>query len=51
LFIDKRECYLSGASFKDGGKNAGTVILQVVDAVPEMLRIYEALWNSAKIEL
>ena len=32
LFIDGAACYLSGASFKDGAKNAPAVLTQITDA-------------------
>jgi len=50
VFTDKANCYHSGASFKDGGKNAGTVISQITDAFKPMWDTYETLWNTAKVE-
>ena len=32
LFVDQAACYLSGASFKDGAKNAPAVLTQITDA-------------------
>jgi hypothetical protein len=50
VFLDQRECYQSGASFKDGAKNAPAGIVQIIDAFPAMLSTYEGIWNSAKVE-
>jgi hypothetical protein len=50
VFLDKRECYQSGASFKDGAKKAPAGIVQIVDAASAMLSTYEGIWNSAKVE-
>jgi len=32
LFVDRRQCYASGASFKDGAKNAPALLMQITDA-------------------
>ncbi|HEU5046446.1 MAG TPA: hypothetical protein VFT64_01235 [Rickettsiales bacterium] len=50
LFIDKGSCYLSGASFKDGAKNAGTIITQITDGFTSMWNTYDKLWSAANIE-
>lgn len=50
LFIDGSSCYHSGASFKDGGKNAGTVLSQITDAFGAMWETYEKLWQGAKVQ-
>jgi len=50
IFIDKNSCYQSGASFKDGAKQAPTTLTQITDAFAAMLQIYEALWNQGKVE-
>jgi hypothetical protein len=50
LFIDRTSCYLSGTSFKDGTKNAGTVITQVTDAFKAMWDTYDTLWAAAAKE-
>lgn len=47
LFVDRRECYFSGGSFKDGAKNAPALVAQISDAFSELLRIYEAIWVRA----
>jgi len=47
LFIDRAACYHSGASFKDGGVRAPTVINQIVDAFTAMQQTYESMWASA----
>lgn len=50
VFIDGAACYQSGTSFKDGAKNAATVLTQIVDAFAAVKQTYEALWQSAKAE-
>jgi hypothetical protein len=50
LFTDRSACYLSGASFKDGPKNAPAVITQIVDAFPAMWSTYDQIWNNSKAE-
>jgi hypothetical protein len=50
LFVDRAVCYLSGASFKDGAKNAAATLTQIVDAVQPMLDTYERLWGAGKVE-
>lgn len=47
VFIDGGKCYFSGASIKDGAKNAPTIISQIVDAFPTMRKTFEGLWASA----
>ena len=48
LFIDRAACYLSGASFKDGAKNAPTVLAQIRDAFEDMWNTYERKWNESQ---
>jgi hypothetical protein len=50
LFIDKRSCYQSGASFKDGAKNAPTTLTQITDAFQGVWDTYDAIWNMAETE-
>ena len=45
LFIDRAACYLSGASFKDGAKNATTVLAPITDAFQVMRDTYEQQWD------
>ena len=47
VIIDRQACYQSGASFKDGAKNAPALISQVTDAFTATSQIYEALWAAA----
>jgi hypothetical protein len=47
VFIDRASCYQSGASFKDGGRNAPTTLTQITDAFVPTLKVYEDLWNTA----
>ena len=48
LVIDARDVYQSGASFKDGARNAPTTINQIVDAAAELVRAHEANWAGAR---
>jgi hypothetical protein len=50
LFVDGTACYLSGASFKDGAKNAPAVLTQITDAFQSMWDTYDNLWKTAKTE-
>jgi hypothetical protein len=50
VFVDRAECYQSGASFKDGAKSAPTTLTQITDAFDAILKTYEAMWNTAKVE-
>jgi hypothetical protein len=50
LFIDRAACYLSGASFKDGAKNAPAVLTQIGDAFQAMWATYDGLWNKSSVE-
>jgi hypothetical protein len=49
VFVDRRECYQSGASFKDGAKTAPTTLTQIVDAFAEVHGVYETIWDSATL--
>jgi hypothetical protein len=51
LIVDKKACYQSGASFKDGAKKAPTTLTQITDAFPAVLRTYEDLWARANVHL
>ena len=50
VFVDRAACYLSGASFKDGAKNAPVLLTQITDAFQAMWNTYDATWNSSKVE-
>jgi hypothetical protein len=50
VFLDRRECFQSGASFKDGAKNAPSIIVQIIDVFQAMQRAYEDIWTNAKVE-
>jgi hypothetical protein len=50
LFVDRTECYQSGASFKDGARLAPTTLTQIIDAFEAMSQTYEAIWSGAKVE-
>jgi len=47
VFIDFKECYQSGASFKDGADKRLTTLTQITDVFPEVLAAYEKIWSSA----
>ena len=47
LFIDGAACYLSGASFKDGAKNAPAVLTEITDAFQAMRDTYEQQWSES----
>lgn len=47
LFVDSAACYQSGASFKDGAKNAPTTLTQITDAFAAVQATYEQLWSQA----
>jgi hypothetical protein len=49
VFIDRSECYQSGASFKDGAKKAPTTLTQIVDAFGAVFALYEQKWASATV--
>jgi hypothetical protein len=50
VFVDRNACYLSGASLKDGAKNAPAVLTQIADGFAPMLAAYEGLWTSGKVQ-
>ena len=50
VFIDQSACYQSGASFKDGAKNAPATFTQITDAFQAMWDTYERLWADAVVE-
>lgn len=50
VFVDRKECFQSGASFKDGAAKAPTTITQIRDAFDAMAQTYEALWNAGKVQ-
>lgn len=49
VFVDRKDCYQSGASFKDGARTAPTTLTQITDAFSAMLQTYEDLWIKAKV--
>lgn len=50
VLVDGAACYQSGASFKDGAKAAPTTLTQITDAFPVVLKTYEDLWSTGKVE-
>ncbi|MFQ6006340.1 MAG: hypothetical protein ACE5OQ_12645 [Woeseia sp.] len=51
VFIDESDCYQSGASFKDGAKNAPTTITQITDAFAAVFQTYQEIWRDAEVVL
>ena len=49
-FVDGTRCYQSGASFKDGAKQALTTLTQITDAFEAIFQAYQRMWDAAKIE-
>jgi hypothetical protein len=49
IFIDRKECYHSSASFQDGGKSSAALLSQVMDVFPDTQRIYETEWASSDV--
>lgn len=49
LIVDARDVYQSGASFKDGARNAPTSINQIVDVAADLIRAHEANWMAAHV--
>lgn len=49
LVIDGRDVYQSGASFKDGARNAPTSINQIVDVAADIIRAHETNWIAARV--
>jgi hypothetical protein len=50
LFVDRSAVHVSGASFKDGAKNAPALVSQITDAFPQLWSTYDGHWNAAKVE-
>jgi hypothetical protein len=48
VLVDGAQCYQSGASFKDGPRNADTAVTQIVDLFEEVKAGYERRWVEAK---
>lgn len=48
LFIDRRNCYQSGASFKDGARQSPTTLTQITDAFDAVYSIYDEKWKYSK---
>ncbi|MBF6025402.1 hypothetical protein [Lysobacter niastensis] len=49
LVVDARDVYQSGASFKDGARNAATSINQIVDVAADLIRAHDANWTAATV--
>ncbi len=46
IFVDGKVCYQSGASFRDGARNAPTTITQITDAFAAVSATYETMWAN-----
>lgn len=49
LIVDGKSCYQSGASFKDGAKNAPTALIEITDVFQAVKDAYDRIWNEATI--
>lgn len=49
LVVDGARVWQSGASFKDGPKNAATSINEIIDTAVPLIRALEGSWNSATV--
>ena len=50
VFVDRKSCHQSGASFKDGAKNSPTTVTEITDACAAVMDTYERLWSAARVE-
>ena len=50
VFVDGSAGFHSGASFKDGARNAPTTFTEVTDALAAVISAYEALWASGTVQ-
>ena len=50
IITDGNSCRQSGASFKDGAKNAPTTIVEVLDAFSAIKATYENLWATGTVK-
>ena len=51
LFVDSRNGFHSGASFKDGTKNAPTTFTEITDTFQPVLATYEEFWSNGIVHL
>lgn len=51
VFVDRRTGYVSGASFKDGGRVSPTALTQIVDTFAQALATYEEMWGRATVHI
>jgi hypothetical protein len=49
MIVDKKTCYQSGASFKDGAKNAPTTLTQITDTFAAVRDQYELIWSNSVV--
>ena len=50
VFIDRAQCYLSSATFQDGGRLSPATLQQISDSFAELSQIYEAEWANGSIQ-
>ncbi len=48
IIIDRRLCYQSGASFKDGARNSPTTLTEITDVADQVIKTYETYWDKAR---
>ena len=49
VIVGRQECFQSGASFKNGARNAPTTLTQITDAFAAVATTYEQMWSNAKV--
>lgn len=50
VFVDSSKCHFSGGSFAAGPTNAPTLVVELVDAAPQALALYEDKWANATVQ-
>jgi hypothetical protein len=50
VFIDRAQCYLSSATFQDGGRLSPATLQQISDSFAELSKIYEAEWANGSLQ-
>ena len=48
VFVDKKRCYQSGVSFKDGARKSPTALIQIMDIFEKIFQAYEDVWDGAE---
>jgi hypothetical protein len=50
VFVDRAQCYLSSASFQDGGRVSPATLQQISDSFAELSVIYESEWANGSLQ-